>query len=221
MMNLLEDFANLNNPEKLADFKCTEGVIHHTYWKDSSGKMLGCNERHIQTLNLSEIDDVIGLSSYELYPESTAAQIESNDFETLKSTHAKFFIEPADVLSGEDYIAISCKKPIQSQLGKTIGLMGASLVVKKAQYEERYFTYKHFFQQPHIPENKSSLSPRQIECLIRLVQGMTQKEIAISTGLSVKTVEHYLNMIKNKLKCNTRYELITKALSIPEVRRAI
>jgi DNA-binding CsgD family transcriptional regulator len=43
---------------------------------------------------------------------------------------------------------------------------------------------------------------------------MTMKQIAYELGLSPKTVEHYLETVKLKLKCHTRQELIEKALAI-------
>lgn len=223
MMNLFDQFQALTDSERLADAdaECAKGIIYHSYWKDASGNMLGCNSRQAQTLNFSKADDIIGLSSFDLYNEKSAEQIALNDFETLESTNAKFFIEPADTRDGQEYIAISCKKPIYSQMGKKIGLMGASLVINAREYEERYFSHQSLFNNDRIPKNNDHLSPRQIQCLICLVQGMTQKQIAQKTRLSTRTVEHYLDTVKNKLNCATRYELISKALLIPEVRRAI
>ncbi len=51
-------------------------------------------------------------------------------------------------------------------------------------------------------------SKRQYECLTLIAQGCTAKMIANKLSLSVRTVECYLNIIKSKLSCHSRPELI-------------
>ena len=54
----------------------------------------------------------------------------------------------------------------------------------------------------------ATLSQREIQCLYFLSLGKTVKEIACKTGLSPRTVEHYLNNIKNKTGCHYKSDLI-------------
>lgn len=69
--------------------------------------------------------------------------------------------------------------------------------------------------------NKPELTKRQIDCLLYLVKGLTLKEIAKETNLAPKTVEHYLNAVKDKLNCHSRSSLITTALSLPVIKERI
>ncbi len=62
--------------------------------------------------------------------------------------------------------------------------------------------------------NKVSLSKRQLECCHLLMQGKTTKEMASALGLSIRTVEDYLNHIKAKLGCRNKTELIIKLTAI-------
>jgi LuxR family quorum-sensing system transcriptional regulator SolR len=66
-----------------------------------------------------------------------------------------------------------------------------------------------------ISNNKLlTLTKRQLECCYLLMQGKTTKEIAITIGLSRRTVEDYLNHIRSKLGCNNKTELIIKLTTI-------
>jgi DNA-binding NarL/FixJ family response regulator len=56
------------------------------------------------------------------------------------------------------------------------------------------------------------LTKQQMACLKELALGFTQKQMAKNLGLSQKTVEHYLDAVKNKLQCKTRSELIMQAI---------
>lgn len=54
------------------------------------------------------------------------------------------------------------------------------------------------------------LTERQIECCLLLLQGKTAREIGASLKLSTRTVEYYLNIIKTKLDCKNKAELLLK-----------
>jgi len=56
------------------------------------------------------------------------------------------------------------------------------------------------------------LTPRQEACVFLLIRGKTLKEIAYILGISVRTVESYIELIKHKLDCNNKGQVIEKAL---------
>ena len=58
-----------------------------------------------------------------------------------------------------------------------------------------------------------SLSDREREVLICIAQGYSNKEIAASMGLSVKTVETYKSRMAEKLGLRTRVEIVRYAVS--------
>lgn len=58
----------------------------------------------------------------------------------------------------------------------------------------------------------SSLTPRQSECLFFLIRGKTIKEIGKILGLSNRTIEYYIDIMKSRFGCTTKIELIDIAL---------
>lgn len=54
------------------------------------------------------------------------------------------------------------------------------------------------------------LTPRQMECCALLMRGKTAREISLLLNLSARTVEYYINIIKIKLDCKNKTELVLK-----------
>lgn len=65
---------------------------------------------------------------------------------------------------------------------------------------------------PHLSDNlKLKISVREMDCLKHILEGRTAKSTAKILGLSHRTVEQYLNNIKNKIGVKYKNELIEKA----------
>ncbi|MBS0359010.1 MAG: helix-turn-helix transcriptional regulator, partial [Proteobacteria bacterium] len=52
------------------------------------------------------------------------------------------------------------------------------------------------------------LTKREIDVIKCILQGYSAKKVGLSLGISFRTVESYINMIKLKLKCSRKSELI-------------
>jgi DNA-binding CsgD family transcriptional regulator len=63
-----------------------------------------------------------------------------------------------------------------------------------------------------------SLSEREKECLQQLLLGKTAAEIGQSLHLSPRTVESYLENLKEKLSCDTKRELFSRAQLFSKLR---
>jgi DNA-binding CsgD family transcriptional regulator len=63
-------------------------------------------------------------------------------------------------------------------------------------------------------KNDVSLSLREEECAQYLLQGLSSKEIGKILGISYRTVEIYLNSLKEKLNCNKTTSLIVKLIRL-------
>jgi DNA-binding NarL/FixJ family response regulator len=61
-------------------------------------------------------------------------------------------------------------------------------------------------------ENEQSLSPREIDVVTSLAEGLTNRQIAIRLGLTEHTVKNYLSRIFEKLRVSSRAEVMLYAL---------
>ncbi len=71
----------------------------------------------------------------------------------------------------------------------------------------------------HTPE--FNITKRMEDYLVCLILGLTQKQIAYDFNISQKSVEKYMDIIKNKLHCNSRHKIITKAFQIPVIKKRL
>lgn len=73
--------------------------------------------------------------------------------------------------------------------------------------------YDSFTSEFIFNNNKNlKLTKREWQCVDLLLQGKSSKIIATHLNLSQRTVEHYLDGVRLKLKCRNRQELIVKLL---------
>lgn len=87
--------------------------------------------------------------------------------------------------------------------------------IQKPLSEEESFLKEFYSQFPLKSYNleSSTLTKRQIQCILRLLQGKTSKEIANDLSISSRTAEMYINQIKQKLNVAYKGDLINTVLS--------
>ena len=61
-----------------------------------------------------------------------------------------------------------------------------------------------------MPALSEILTARQIDCAHLLMQGKSAKEIGLELNLSARTIERHIELVKKKLKCRNKTELIIK-----------
>lgn len=67
-----------------------------------------------------------------------------------------------------------------------------------------------------LVEQASKLSLQEIKCLQGIRMGNTANEIALNLHLSRRTIESYIENIKNKLRCSTKAELFAIAKKLAD-----
>jgi len=120
---------------------------------------------------------------------------------------------------------ISNKMPIKQRSGQVAGIYGHVMDISTTnmfnwclalnQFDQKFISAKnkpviYLLNQAHSP---LPLSKQQQACVFLLVRGKSMKEIASILNLSVRTVESYFVMIKLKLGCNNKSQIIEKAIS--------
>ncbi len=65
-------------------------------------------------------------------------------------------------------------------------------------------------------QHSITLSPRQAECLVHLSNGKSTKEIGKKIGISHRTVETHLELLKHKVGRHTKSDLVNYFANIPD-----
>lgn len=101
-------------------------------------------------------------------------------------------------LKGDDFF---CKQPICTQVSSTALIAFYKDLGMKCDFEKA-----------------KKLSTRERQCLKILIEDKSAKEIASLLGLSSRTIEYYLENIKDKLSCWSKQEVIAYAKIFEQTR---
>lgn len=201
----IQQVMHIKDPDMLSHLN--ESMFNHPavnlYWKDRSGKYIACNDTTGYMAGLASGNDMLGLTDFDVCWEPHARQYQHNDSLILNEKTAISIGVLITTHDGQTYNCLSYKSALKSRHGKIIGIAG--MTVRLTQLE--------------IPSNNlhistDGLSPRQKQCLIYLTHGMTIKKISQKLNLSPRTVEHHINIVKEKLGFARITDLIMAATGI-------
>ncbi|MBN9288843.1 MAG: hypothetical protein BGO43_08115 [Gammaproteobacteria bacterium 39-13] len=74
------------------------------------------------------------------------------------------------------------------------------------QDRDTHAEYYKFLYESSFPINL--LSKREKECFLHLIKGNTFSEIGEKTGLAIPTISNYISRVKQKLRCNSKKEMV-------------
>lgn len=162
----------------------------HVFSKDLRGRYLSCNQRMACDLNLTDSNDIVGVSDNELVWKSYSAVLQGNDEQTLCQRDLGCYVEPA-ILPGQLRVCLkSYKFPLVNFNGQVTGVFGVSVVDD--------------CERPSM----CLLTDRQIQICEYLTQGYTAKEVAHHLCISQRTVELHILRAVQCLRCRNRPQLI-------------
>jgi len=186
----------------------------HIGWKDVNRNYQGANKA---LLELKGVKDITGKTDEELSP----ASVEDNrmfleqDLRVLKGdkiftihrdskTNTIFLLEKSPIFNQENTITgliYYCRPWHKADVFHILSQLDSNLDLGIQSYT---------LDNPH---NKFKLTKRECECVFLLIRGKTAKEIASLLSLSKRTVESYIENIKNKMNCQNKVEILVKAIS--------
>lgn len=116
----------------------------------------------------------------------------------------KFFIKKFR----EEFESLICK--MSDDLVDIASLIGSEFYTNNHHLQNPFINRKDFLNHFQL-SSILSLSQREKEVLSGVSKGLTSPQIGEQLRLSKRTVEHYIENIKNKLNCFSKAELIQKA----------
>ncbi|MFJ1266951.1 helix-turn-helix transcriptional regulator [Legionella lytica] len=195
----------------------------HCYIKDAKHIILESNDMMAVRTNFSSPTEIIGLEDTAIaLNDYDARKWHDNDKLVLWKGKPQIFVEHMELAPHSPGFssaqrALSYKAPYYSGSGKTIGVIGISFFPEdlgnlsswddQPLLQSLLLMTAHHFNLLEPPKNAtlfSQLSTQQKAIFDFTIQGKTTKEIAKLMSLSVRTVEYYIEIIKNKLGCERK-----------------
>lgn len=146
-------------------------------------------------------------------------------------------------LDGFEFRDIAIKFPLLDDNGKIMGVFGCSIIIDLLAesfhllmktgllVDTHIFTRSRNYYSIYLDSDisqqtiddlsrklsvktKKLISKREIECLLHLMKGKSARETGIQLNRSQRTVEHYINSLKDKLSCAKKSEIIETVLRL-------
>ncbi len=189
-------------------------------WKDPLFQYMGCNTNRAIAAKLKYPEEIIGCTDNDL-SDQTSQSISfhhRHDQMALQGKTIKTIHTSAIANDGLTYYQI--KKPLISN-GKTEGIIYHTVEFIKhdwfpclQKFDKNIFPdfFISSFYQIDPDSNYYQFTPRELECLFCLLRGMSAKITANLLGLSKRTVEFYIENMKNKTGSATKMDLIINTI---------
>ena len=101
-------------------------IPYHVFWKDRSGRYLGCYRRFAESAGISDPEDIYGLTDFDLPWATEESEAYVNDDEQVMSTgESKLHIEETQTQQDGTVLTVdTCKAPLRNDRGDVIGIIG-------------------------------------------------------------------------------------------------
>ncbi len=163
----------------------------------------------------------IGKKPYDILTKESADFSVKMDDSVMREKKIKIYERDFIRKDGKIYQNLVIKSPWYDNEDKIIGIFGCSISLGIHALAQSLHVVsglgllsKNEVNPNSSKNNKVYLSKQQLSCAKLLVAGLTAKEIASQLNLSHRTVEAYLEHIKNKLYCRNKTDLVLKLAEI-------
>jgi len=184
---------------------CSLPGRNHVYWYDKESILLGCNELQLKQFNRlynKKKQDMIGNTIHGFLDKADknfADAIYQENQQVLQEERPKQFYNILTVPGICKIKLLTIKNPYYHKNGQLAGVFGISQYLSEISLKD----IKNF-----------NLSKRETQCLTLILKGKSMREIAGILHISRRTVETYIENIKDKLGCHTKSELISKSFEL-------
>jgi DNA-binding CsgD family transcriptional regulator len=186
-------------------------------WKDSNLHYLGCNRKLANAFGFKHPEQIIGLMDNDLgeNSEDVLAFYLNGDQLALKGKTVQMIHSIGAHDPSQSFLLE--KKPLFDSNDKIVGTifqcheLKENLISALQNHDKKNALLSSHYK-VGLSENPLDLSARELECIFCILRGMTAKQIAEILNLSKRTIEFYLENVKNKFGCLTKTELLVLAI---------
>lgn len=123
-INSSQDVTGVNQSQIQLE-RISEAVPGNFYWKNIQGEYLGCNSSLLGMLGMRSINEIIGKTDYDLWPEQ-ADEIRKHDKKVMLSNKTVYTEESINMFGKTMYFTV-IKMPLYGDNNEVIGILGNSL----------------------------------------------------------------------------------------------
>lgn len=181
------------------------------FWKDKTGKYLGCNNNVAKWLGFRSPDDIIGKSNKDFLPEDYAQKLDQTDQEVIDSKQGRFLEEAGLHLSNDQLVTFFAHKiPLLNSSNEVIGLLGIAMdITAQKKMEEELKLAKEKAEASNRAKsqflaviNHELRTP--LTCIIGLTDLLKENKLPseerLQTLAAIENCSHYLlNLVKDVL----------------------
>lgn len=191
----------------------------NVYLLNKASQIQYINPAGLESNHFMSFKDAINKTVLDFIKKDNALFTLSHDKKVL-TQHSKLLIEQDLYFQNgaiDPYITL--KMPWFNEKNDLIGILGCSALLSKQPIAEfitqitrlGLINQRDFYRKENS-KIKTHITNREKDCLRYLVRGKTSKSIANMLGLSVRTIEFYIENLKSKFDVHSKEELIEKAL---------
>lgn len=180
--------------------------------KNCNSVVIKCNELFVEYAGVKSEDKILGNTDCD-FPWSEYADIYRAHELDVMSGKIYSIIFPLKNYSGEKLLFLHNKIPKFNEDGLICGVVCHAIGLINFDLDKLFQGLSKISLGKRTCAYGAELSKKQEEVLFYLIRGKSAKSIAKIMGISFRTVEDYIQIIKDKLRCNTKNELIDFAIS--------
>src|SRR5579872_5013757 len=192
----------------------------NVFFLDLDHQLKNANETYVDSFGCDSLKSALNKTAWDIATRECAEHIIATNLAVTSLQKSKIFEININLKNKINFMSLAMKFPLYDELNKIVGLFGFSSVVGKHSLgdfvtkisELGFLTVNDNEYQSKNEIDNVRLSQRQMEVLRLVVRGKHSKEIAKEIGLSYRTVQHYIDNIKDKLNVYSRSELIDKVI---------
>lgn len=190
------------------------------YFDNHDAVIQRLNAHNVELCGFDSEKQATGKSYFKRFTTSTAHCLLQYDREAMKNETTKIYEENIQYNNqAKTERLLSVKMPWYNAENKVVGLFGCCIFLDKDPIADflTSMTEMGLFStvENKIIDNEKFFLPKQQKiCATYLLQGLTNTEIALKMHLSRRTIESYIETLKNKFHCRNKTQLILKLSNI-------
>lgn len=185
-----------------------------TFAKDERGRFLFCNENLAESAGLDSPHQIVGKTDFELCWKDKADFYRQVDSAIMKENVPYINVVEKQTQPGSVQEILITKSQLLDKTGACIGIAGSYISIEGYMLIKKEGYFDHATGRFYLGERflNEYLTKRELLVFKYILLGFSFKRIALCLDISSRTVENYVELIKYKLQCKTKCDIIVTAI---------